>query len=123
MNFQSKFMHARTAIAAQVAAVCGLEHFVLPLGRDFFEHFASHADKTVYVTDGTLGVIGAHEIYFNRQARKLSSERLTGVFGGEIMRGVSFFKPLGISEGFLDGDLQRQVSSIRQEQVRLRKSS
>jgi asparagine synthase (glutamine-hydrolysing) len=105
-------------IAAQVAAVCGLEHFVLTLGSDFFEQFASHADETVYVTDGTLGVIGAHEIYFNRQARRFSSERLTGVFGGEIMRGVSFFKPLKMSAGFLDGDLQRQVTSIQQEQGR-----
>jgi asparagine synthase (glutamine-hydrolysing) len=105
-------------IAAQAAAVCGLEHFDLTLGRDFFDQFASHADETVYITDGTLGVVGAHEIYFNRQARRFSSERLTGVFGGEIMRGVSFFKPLEMSADILDADLQRQVGSIRQEQVR-----
>ena len=107
-----------TRIAAEVASVCGLEHFGLTLGRDFFEQFASYADETVYITDGTLGVIGAHEIYFNRQARSFSSERLTGVFGGEIMRGVSFFKPLGISAGFLNGDLPRRVTTIQQEQVR-----
>jgi len=105
-------------IGAEVAAMCGLEHFAFKLGRAFFEQFPSHADETVYVTDGTLGVIGAHEIYFNRQARRLSRERLTGVFGGEIMRGVSFFKPLGMSAWFLNGELQLQVTRIQQEQVR-----
>ena len=104
-------------IAAQVAAACSLEHLTLKLGRDFFEQFATHADKTVYVTDGSLGITGAHEIYFNRQARNISSERLTGVFGGEIMRGVSFFKPLGMSTTFLNADLQRQIASMREEQV------
>jgi asparagine synthase (glutamine-hydrolysing) len=80
-------------IAAEVARVCGLEHQLLRLGRDFFTDFASHVDDTVYVTDGCFGVIGAHEIYFNRQARELAPVRLTGLFGSEILRGVSYFKP------------------------------
>ena len=60
-------------IAARVAEACGLEHQLLRLRPDFFADFAAQADRTVYLTDGTFGVAGAHEIYFNRQARALSA--------------------------------------------------
>ena len=84
-------------IAARAAAACGLPHELLPLGRDFFADFAAHADRTVFISDGTFGVTGAHEIYFHRLARTLSAVRLTGNFGSEVFRGVTTFKPSGLT--------------------------
>ena len=81
-------------VAASVAAACGLEHRLLRLEPDFFADFGAHADRTVYVTDGAAGILGAHEIYFHRQARALATTRLTGNYGSEILRAVSTFKPL-----------------------------
>src|SRR4029077_4562913 len=60
-------------LANRVAAVCGLEHEVLRIRPDFFSNFASHADRTVYITDGCFGISGAHEIYLNKQACQLAS--------------------------------------------------
>jgi asparagine synthase (glutamine-hydrolysing) len=37
--------------------------------------------------------------------------RLTGVFGGEILRGVSMFKPVCLARGFVDADLAEAVTS------------
>ena len=98
-------------LAARVAASCGLEHQVLRIRSDFFSDFASHVDRTVYVTDGALGSLGAHEIYLNSQARALSGVRLTGVFGGEILRGVSMFKPLPFANRLVNPDLAKAVTS------------
>jgi asparagine synthase (glutamine-hydrolysing) len=98
-------------LAARVAEVCGLEHQILRIGPDFFSDFASHVDRTVYVTDGSLGSLGAHEIYLNNQARALSPVRLTGVFGGEILRGVSMFKPLHVVHRLVNADLAETVTS------------
>jgi asparagine synthase (glutamine-hydrolysing) len=84
-------------VAARVAAACGLEHRLLRLGPDFFADFAAHADRTVFITDGCSGVLGAHEIYFHRQARALATLRLTGNYGSEICRAISTFKPLGLA--------------------------
>jgi asparagine synthase (glutamine-hydrolysing) len=100
-------------LAAQIAEVCGLEHRILRIGPDFFSDFASHVDRTVYVTDGCLGSLGAHEIHLNNRARELSPVRLTGVFGGEILRGVSMFKPLHLAHGLLNADLAETVISCR----------
>jgi len=100
-----------TRLGARVAEACGLEHQILRIGSDFFSDFASHVDRTVYVTDGSLGSLGAHEIYLNNQARALSPVRLTGVFGGEILRGVSMFKPLHFAHELVNADLAAAVTS------------
>jgi asparagine synthase (glutamine-hydrolysing) len=91
-------------IAAKVAAACGLKHHVLRIGADFFNDFSLHVDRTIYVTDGCLGLLGTHEAYFNMQARRLALVRLTGVFGGEIFREVSFYKPARLNRELLHPD-------------------
>lgn len=98
-------------VAAKVASACGLDHRVLRIGSDFFFEFAYYVDKTVYATDGCLGAVGAHEIYMNAQARRLASVRLTGVFGGEIMRGVALFKRLGLQRDLMNPDLSQSVDA------------
>jgi asparagine synthase (glutamine-hydrolysing) len=98
-------------LAARVATTCGLEHEILRIRPDFLSNFASHADRTVYITDGCLGPLGAHEIYLNAQARLLASVRVTGVFGGEILRRLSTFKPLGLAPELVNGDLREAVRS------------
>ena len=104
-------------IAAQIARVCGMHHEVLRIGADFFSEFSTFADQTVFVTDGTFGVLGAHEIYLSAKAGTLAPTRLTGVFGGEIMRGVSTFKPLRLSRGLLSPEIRKLVEP---EALRLR---
>ena len=91
-------------IAAKVAAACGLKHHVLRISADFFNNFPLHVDRTVYLTDGCLGLFGTHEAYFNIQARHLALVRLTGVFGGEIFREVSFYKPARLNRALLHPD-------------------
>jgi asparagine synthase (glutamine-hydrolysing) len=94
-------------LAARVASACRVPHHVLRIGHDFFSHFASLADRTVYVTDGCFGISGTHEIYLNNLARELAPIRLTGNFGSEILRGVTTFKPMGLSAELLNQDLRR----------------
>ena len=99
-------------VAAEVASTCGLKHHLLRLGGDFFSEFPSHADETVYVSDGCFGVTGAHEIYFNRRARQLAPVRLTGLFGSEILRGISTFKPKIPPRGLLSPELEQRSAAL-----------
>lgn len=99
-------------VAAEVAGTCGLEHHLLRLGEDFFSDFPSHADETVYVTDGTFGVTGAHEIYFNKRARELAPVRLTGLFGSEILRGVCWFKAKAPPAQLLSPELEATITNM-----------
>lgn len=98
-------------IAARIAAACGLDHQLLRLRPDFFADFAAHADRTVYVTDGTFGILGAHEIYFHRQARALAAWRLTGNYGSEVLRGISTYKPLQLAPELFNADQAGRISA------------
>jgi asparagine synthase (glutamine-hydrolysing) len=91
-------------IAARVAKAGGYQHQLLRLEPDFFTHFDAHADRTIYLTDGASGFSGAHEIYFNRQARALAPVRLTGNYGSEVLRGISMFKPMRLSASLLNDE-------------------
>lgn len=98
-------------LAARVAKSCGLEHYLLRIGSDFFSDFAAYADRTVYITDGSFGILGAHEIYLNAKARQLAPVRLTGNFGSEVLRGVSTLKPIGLSHDLLNPEFSRSVDA------------
>ena len=104
-------------LALRVASACSLEHRILRIGQDFFSDFASLADRTVYVTDGYFGVLGAHEIYLNAQARQLAPVRLTGNFGSEILRGSSTFKSVGLSPALFSREFRPSLNSSAQSRL------
>ncbi len=99
-------------LAAQVAKACGLEHKTFPVRPDFFSDFRSLVDQTVYLSDGYLGVLGAHEIYFNGRARQLAPVRITGNFGSEILRNVSTFKSRRLSPELINPDVLRDTGDV-----------
>jgi len=95
------------AVARAVAARCNQPHSVIELGAEFLAHFREHLEQSVYVSDGYLGLSGAAEIYVNRQARFLAPARMTGNWGGELMRGVRAFKFTFPKGGFVPPELAR----------------
>jgi asparagine synthase (glutamine-hydrolysing) len=80
------------AVGKRVAARCGQPHRVVELGTSFLETARENLEQSVYVSDGYLGLSGAAELYVNRQARAIAPARMTGNWGGELMRGVRAFK-------------------------------
>jgi asparagine synthase (glutamine-hydrolysing) len=105
-------------LAARVAGACGLDHRILRVNQDFFSNFASYVDRTIYITDGCLDALGAHEIYMNGKARHLAPVRVTGNYGSEILRGVSYFKSLGLSRRLLNPDFEPVMNFSAQEVAR-----
>jgi asparagine synthase (glutamine-hydrolysing) len=78
--------------AREVARACGQPHHVLVLGEQFLRDFPSYLEKAVYISDGYIGLSGAAELFVNSLARNLAPVRLTGNYGGELLRGVRTFK-------------------------------
>ncbi|HMB74157.1 MAG TPA: hypothetical protein VKQ06_11340, partial [Gammaproteobacteria bacterium] len=77
------------SVGRRVAHGLGLEHQTLRVTRDFVADLAGHIDRTVFVTDGGHGALGAHELFLSELARELAPIRLTGNFGSEVLRSVS----------------------------------
>jgi asparagine synthase (glutamine-hydrolysing) len=80
-------------VARDVAQSSGQPYEVVPLGREFLDEFPRHAERTVYLTDGCVEVRHAPDLYLNERARDIAPIRMTGNYGGEVLRGVVAFKP------------------------------
>jgi len=79
-------------VARKVAKQCRQPHQVFVLGKDFLEKFKDYLEKAIYISDGYLGFSGAAELYLNNLARSIAPLRITGNYGGELLRGVRAFK-------------------------------
>jgi asparagine synthase (glutamine-hydrolysing) len=93
-TFGGMFRECRDVrVARRVAAACGATHEVIRVGEDFLSRFEHYGERAVYLTDGCVDVSRAPDLYVNEQARDVAPVRLTGNYGGEVLRRVRAFKP------------------------------
>jgi asparagine synthase (glutamine-hydrolysing) len=81
-------------VARQVARACGQPHQVIQVGAAFLTRFPYYAERAVYLTEGCVDVGRVPDLYLNERAREIAPVRMTGNYGGEILRGVRAFKPV-----------------------------
>jgi asparagine synthase (glutamine-hydrolysing) len=79
-------------VSREVAKACGQPHHTLVLGEEFIRELPHYVEKAVYISDGYIGLPGAAELYVNALARNIAPVRLTGNYGGELLRGDRSFK-------------------------------
>jgi len=80
-------------VARQVARACGQSHEVISVGNEFLSRFPYYAERLVYLTDGCAEVSHSPDLYAHEQARRIAPVRMTGNYGGEVLRRVWAFKP------------------------------
>ena len=106
-------------VARQVAAVCGQSHEVIRLRREVLERFHSYVDRAIYLTDGCLDVRHAPDLYLNERAREIAPVRMTGLYGGEILRRVRAFKPEQPRAGLFQPEFQSYIQRAAETYARL----
>lgn len=96
-------------VAREVSRASGFPHSVITLGQEFLELFPAYLNRAVYVSDGYLGISGAAELYLNAQARAIAPIRVTGNYGGELLRGDRAFKHQAARLPLISRDLIRHL--------------
>lgn len=100
--------------ARRVAKACNQPFQVLPAGKEFLSHFAHYAERAVYLTDGCVDVSRAPDLYMNEKVSEIAPVRMTGNYGGEILRGVRTFKPEEHVPGLLHPEFLGYVRQARE---------
>jgi asparagine synthase (glutamine-hydrolysing) len=100
-------------VAGQVARACGQTPEVISMGTEFLSRFPYYADRAVFLTDGCVDVSAAADVYMNERARAIAPVRMTGLYGGEVLRRVRSFKPLFPLTGLFQPDLVPQFEQAR----------
>src|SRR3989449_1229141 len=105
-TFGGMFRDCRDVLVArQVAQACGQSHEVIPVGEEFLSRFPHYAKRTVYLTDGCVDVSRSPDLYVNERAREIAPVRMTGNYGGEVLRRVRAFKPVAHLPGMFRQEL------------------
>jgi asparagine synthase (glutamine-hydrolysing) len=97
-------------LARKVAATVGQPHQVIPVGEDFLRQFPRYLERTVYLTDGCVGATGSPDLYVNERAAQIAPVRMTGNYGGEVLRRVRAFKPVQPAAGLFVPDFLDHVN-------------
>jgi len=96
-------------VARRVAEICGQTHQVIPVGREFLSRFAHYAERTVFLSDGCIGVKHSPDLYVNERAAQIAPIRMTGNYGGEVLRRVRAFKPTPPTPGLLSTEMAPHI--------------
>lgn len=101
-------------VARRVAKVCHQPFQVLPAGEGFLARFPYYAERAVYLTDGCVDVGRAPDLYLNEKAREIAPVRMTGNYGGEILRCFRAFKPEDRVPGLFSREFLGHVHRVKE---------
>ena len=119
-TFGGKFRDPQDVLVArQVARMCEQPHEVIPVGEEFLSRFPHYAERTVYLTDGCVDVGRSADLYINERAREIAPVRMTGNYGGEVLRRVLAFKPVETLPGLFRPEFLSYVRQARKTYARL----
>src|SRR5881296_708805 len=105
-TFGGMFRDCRDVVVARlVARECEQPHEVIAVGDQFLSRFPHYAERTVYLTDGCADVSRSPDLYVNERAREIAPVRMTGNYGGEVLRRVRAFKPVAHLPGMFRQEL------------------
>ena len=101
-------------VARHVASVCQQPYQVIPVGDEFLSRFPHYAERSLYLTDGCIDIFRVPDLYVSERAREIAPVRMTGLYGGEILRYNRAFKPMEPAPGLFRPEL---LSYVRQAQA------
>jgi len=114
-SFRGTFRDCQDSLLARaVAGVCRQPHQVISVGREFLSHFPRYAERTVYLSDGCAEVTRSPDLYVNERVREIAPIRMTGNYGGEVLRAVRAFKPIEPGAGVFRPEFLAHVHTARQ---------
>jgi asparagine synthase (glutamine-hydrolysing) len=109
-------------LGKKLAKAWGQSHERIEVGQDFLSRFPYYAQRTVYITDGSADVGSSPVLYTNELARNIAPTRMTGNYGGEVLRGSRMFKPQERLTGLFCSDLAPHIAQTRSTYAALTKA-
>jgi asparagine synthase (glutamine-hydrolysing) len=108
-------------IARRVAGVCQQSHSVITVGDTFLARFPEYAERTVYLTEGSVDVYRAADLYVSEKAREIAPAKVVGTYGSEIVRQAVMFKPKAPQPGLFQPGILSDVQQAQETYASVRR--
>jgi asparagine synthase (glutamine-hydrolysing) len=120
-TFGSKYRETYDVrIGRQLAKLCRQPHQVIEVGDDFLAGFAGYAERSVFITEGTVDLYRASDLYLSKKVREIAPAKIVGTYGSEIVRQAVMFKPVEPHRGLFCPDLLSHVHAAGKTYATLR---
>jgi asparagine synthase (glutamine-hydrolysing) len=107
-------------IGRQVARLCQQSHEVLEVGDEFLRQFPKYAERSAFITEGTVDLFRASDLYLSEKVRQIAPAKIVGTYGSEIVRQAVMFKPVAPAEGLFRPEFLVHINSATDTYLRLR---
>jgi asparagine synthase (glutamine-hydrolysing) len=109
-------------IAPHVAKICNQKHTTLLIDDDkYLFEYPVHAERSIYISDGTQDVVMADTLYFNKLARQIAPVKITGKFGSQVLKGVFGFRDRSPFDKLIDSDFKKHLLQAKHISAEIKK--
>jgi asparagine synthase (glutamine-hydrolysing) len=120
-TFGSKFRDSHDVrVGRQIANVCGQSHQVIEVGDEFLKSFPEYATRSIYISEGTVDVYRASDLYVSEKVREIAPAKIVGTYGSEIVRHAVMFKPAEPRAGLFSQDFLSHVHAAGSKYATMR---
>jgi asparagine synthase (glutamine-hydrolysing) len=120
-TFGSKFRDTYDVrIGRQVADLCQQAHQVIEVGDEFLADFPRYAQSSVFITEGTVDLCRASDLYVSKKVREVVPAKIVGTYGSEIVRHAVMFKAVQPADGLFGSDFLPYVQTAKDTYATLR---
>jgi asparagine synthase (glutamine-hydrolysing) len=121
-TFGGKFRDSQDVqVGRQIASVCQQSHQVIEVGNEFLRAFPDYAERSMFLTEGTVDLSRASDLYVSEKVRQIAPAKIVGTYGSEIVRQAVMFKPAEHLAGLLSPDFFSHVRAAGNTYAALRK--
>jgi asparagine synthase (glutamine-hydrolysing) len=109
-------------IGRKVADICQQPHRVIEAGGKFLTEFASYAERSISITEGTIDLSRASDLYLSEKVREVAPAKIVGTYGSEIVRHAVMFKAVEPQAGLFSPDFLPYVHAAENTYTASRQS-
>ena len=107
-------------VGRRIAGMLQQPHQVIEVGDEFLRKFGEYAERSIYLTEGTVDVYRASDLYVSQIARTIAPAKIVGTYGSEIVRQAVMFKPAAPAPGMFLAEFLSHVQEARSTYTALR---
>jgi asparagine synthase (glutamine-hydrolysing) len=121
-TFGGMFRESQDVILARkVAKDCQQPYQVITVGDEFLAKFPYYAERSIYLTEGTVDVYRASDLYVSEKARQIAPAKIVGTYGSEIIRHAVMFKPMAPADRLFKPEFLTYVRQAGETYAALRR--
>jgi asparagine synthase (glutamine-hydrolysing) len=109
-------------LARRIAKQCGQPYQVITVGGEFLSKFPHYAERSVYVTEGSVDTYRSSDLYVSERAREIAPAKVVGTYGSEVVRHAVMFKPDRLAPGLFAPEAVSFIQEAEATYSRIRRA-